>query len=412
MARRDDIRGERVKIGYIAFQYPQLSETFISDEIAELVRRGVDVTVFTLDPPGPRDALVKEVTAAAPTVDCSLPASNLRRLKLFVRLFPLAARRPVAFARAVATAGFSFRKIACLNFLQAGRVALYLKGRDVGLLHGGFADQPATVAMFAAALCGIPFSFAAHSGRDTRRCTTLLGSKIKRSAFVRPVSDFVGNSLRERFGFGEKLVTIRCGIDSRDFAGGERGDGAFKVVTVGRLVREKGISYLLRAAYALKQKRLAVSYRVIGAGPVRDEILALSAALGLDRDVEFLGALSRSAVIAVLREASLFVLPCVGTPEGNMDGLPIAILEAMASGVPVVSTNISGIPEAVEAGAGILVPPGDAEALAGAIEEVYDDSRNGGDGFPAGPRIVEEKFDIEKNVAALARAMKEVASLC
>ncbi|MGD8717886.1 MAG: glycosyltransferase [Candidatus Zixiibacteriota bacterium] len=402
-----------MRIGYIVFAFPQLSETFISGEIAVLERRGVAVTAFTLEPPRPRPSLVEGVEADVPSVDCSLPASNLRRLTVLFRMFSLAVRRPVAFVRTLLSAVFSRRKAVCLNFLQAGKAALHLRRHGVDLLHGGFADQPATVAMFAAALSGLPFSFAAHSGRDTRAEAVMLKQKVRYAAFVRTATRYIQEDLLGRFGGNGKVRAIHCGVDRREF---EKTSAhrrrPFRILSVGNLVEPKGFGYLLRAARRLKERGLAFECVLVGDGPLRRDLEALRDELGVADVVTFAGALSHDDVKERLREAAVFVLPCVPVPGGYMDSSPVVIKEAMASGVPVVSTDISGIPEAVEAGAGILVPPGDAEALAGAIEEVYDDSWNGGGRFPAGPRIVEEKFDIEKNVAAMARAMREVASLC
>ena len=117
---REAASDARLRLAYIVFSFPQLSETFISDEVAALGRRGVDVTVFTLEPPRAPSPLAKEIKVNVPVVDCSLPRSNLRRFLLLVRLFPLAALRPIAFIKAIGFAVSSFRKIVCLKFLQAG----------------------------------------------------------------------------------------------------------------------------------------------------------------------------------------------------------------------------------------------------------------------------------------------------
>jgi glycosyltransferase involved in cell wall biosynthesis len=409
-----DIRDVRVKIGYIAFQYPQLSETFISDEIAELVRQGVEVTVFTLDPPRQRDFLLEDRNVNVPVVDCSLPPSNLRRFLFLVGLFPLAVRRPISFVKSIASAVSSFRKIVCLNFLHAGKVALFLRRNKTDLLHGGFAGDPAAVAMLAAELSGVPFSFAAHAV-GFFVSPILMEEKISKAKLVRAVSHYNKTYLEDHFvkisnHFNSndcvKIKAMHCALDLNKFPLSRNSSSReFRIISVGRLVEKKGFSYLLMALRELNEEGLHFPTTIVGGGPIANELMALKARLNLGEEVDFAGPLSRLAVMVRMRMASVFVLPCIRAANGDMDGLPIAILEAMACGVPVVATNISGIPEAVKEGAGILVPPHDPAALAAAIKEVYDDWRNGGRKFTGGRRVVEEHFDLEKNVAALAWAM-------
>jgi len=403
---RDSEADTSLRLGYIVFSFPQLSETFISDEVSALKSLGVDVTIFTLEPPRAPSPLVKEVKVNVPSVDCSLPSSNLRRFLLLIRLFPLAARRPVGFIKAAVSALPSFKKIVCLNFLQAGKVAQYLRGNEFDLLYGGFADQPATVAMFAAAFAGVRFSFAGHSGRDTCAEAVLLKTKIKRAAFVRTATRYIKKNLAKRFGHTGKLIALHCGIVLHQFPNARRRrQASFTVLSVGNLVEPKGFPYLLRAARELKDRGMGFRCVLVGDGPQRRYLEDLRVELEVGDVVAFVGALSRAEVKELLKGAAVFVLPCVPIRGGYMDSSPVAIKEAMACGVPVVSTDISGIPEAVKEGAGILVPPRDPAALAAAIKEVYDDWRNGGRKFTGGRRVVEKEFDLEKNVASLAGEM-------
>jgi colanic acid/amylovoran biosynthesis glycosyltransferase len=401
-------------VGYIVYDFPRLSETFISDEIAVLGRLGMDITVFTLEPSSSPSPLVGEAKVNVPSVDCSLPNSNVRRLLLLFRLFPLAARRPIGFIRAAALAVSSFRKIVCLNFLQAGKVALFLQRNKTDLLHGGFASDPAAVAMLAAELSGVPFSFAAHAV-GFFVSPILMKEKISKAKLVRAASHYNKTYLEDHFvkisnhfdsNDCEKIRAVHCALDLEKFPLSQNSSSReFRIISVGRLVEKKGFSYLLMALRELNEEGLHLATTIVGDGPLADELMELKARLDLGDEVDFAGPLPRADVIAQLRRASLFVLPCIRAANGDMDASPVVIKEAMACAVPVVSTNVSGIPEAVKDGAGILVAPHDPAALAAAIKEVYDDWRNGGRKFTEGRRIVEERFDLEKNVATLAWAM-------
>jgi glycosyltransferase involved in cell wall biosynthesis len=174
------------------------------------------------------------------------------------------------------------------------------------------------------------------------------------------------------------------------------------LLAVGQLKHKKGLHHLLDACRILVDRGSSFDCEIVGDGPLRGELTARIAELGLRSHVRLLGALPHEVVVERYREASIFVLPCVTGPDGGRDGIPNVILEAMAMGVPVVSTRHSGIPEAVQDGrTGLLVPPGDAEQLAGAIARLLDDGALRERLGSRGRERVREVFDIEANAKAL-----------
>jgi glycosyltransferase involved in cell wall biosynthesis len=246
-------------------------------------------------------------------------------------------------------------------------------------------------------ISGVPFSFTAHA-RDIFEYADPRGlqDKVRAAAAVvaisehgrRHVLDLVGADLAPR------VQLIRNGIDLTYFRprGGEP-DGPLRLLAVSRLVEKKGIDVLLRSAALLLQRGHDVRCQVVGDGPLRPSIVALADSLGITDRVELSGSLDASGVLAAYDEASVVVLPCRMDSNGDQDGLPVSLVEAMAVGVPVVSTLVSGIPELIEDGvSGLLVGPDDPTALAAAIERIHCDGDLRRSMSKAG-RLVAETYD-------------------
>jgi glycosyltransferase involved in cell wall biosynthesis len=177
------------------------------------------------------------------------------------------------------------------------------------------------------------------------------------------------------------------------------------MVSVARLVEKKGHRYLIEACNILVRRGISdFICKIVGDGPLRGELEELSSRLGLSDSVQFFGALPSDKVLLAIEESDLFVLPCVVAKDGDIDGMPNVLIEAMALEKPVISTYVSGIPELVKDGSGILIPPEDSEALARAIEEIYylsyDERKNRG---RKGREIIIEEFDLKKNVSEIKK---------
>ncbi len=285
-----------------------------------------------------------------------------------------------------------------------------IKVRGAEIIHAHFAAGPAASAMVVSELTGIPFAFTGH-GYDLYREPIdwkFHAEKCRRAAFVRCISEFGRRHLLDKTGVDDRdFYVIPCGVDTDRFRpNNEKVDSSSKdgiILTVASLVPPKGIPFLLKAFSDPEIKRLGKKLVIVGDGPMRDELMSEASRLRVD--VEFLGNVQNSEIEKYYRKAEIFVLPCVTAPNGHHDGLPVVMMEAMASGVPVISSNISGIPELVEDGKnGILTPEKDVGAIANAIRTLAQDDDLRGRFSVEGRKKVIEKF----NINDVAKSLKEL----
>ncbi|MBV5329580.1 MAG: glycosyltransferase, partial [Chlorobium sp.] len=237
-------------------------------------------------------------------------------------------------------------------------------------LHIHFAHVPTDIGMYASLLTGIPFSFTAHAN-DIFERGWLLREKIARSKFTATISNYNRNWLISKGCQGEKIQIVRCGIDSSRFTPIplKKIVAPFRIGTIGRMVEKKGFDTLIEAAALLKKKGVDLRLVVAGDGPMRTTLHELVDKLQLQDTVELSGSIANQDVPAWLHTLDLFVLPCREDQNGDMDGIPVVLMEAMLSGIPVISTRISGIPELItDEVSGLLIAPHEPHALARAME--------------------------------------------
>jgi glycosyltransferase involved in cell wall biosynthesis len=384
------------RIGYVLKRYPRLSETFIVTEILAHEAAGMELEIFSLRNPteGRFHAELARVRA---------PVTYLARERI----------RAIELWDALATAARSFPRFkeligeppdASVNeFLQAIELATAVNERGIDHLHAHFATSATTVARLAAALAGVPYSFTAHAkdifhedvaDEDLRR-------KLRDAAFVVTVSRFNAAHLAERFGpDAARVRTIYNGLDLRCFPFTAPADGPPVILGVGRLVEKKGFVDLVEACAILAERGAEFRCRIIGAGDLEEALSERIRARGLADRVEMLGPRPRDEVVAEIRRASVLAAPCIIGSDGNRDGLPTVLLEAMALGTPCISTDVTGIPEAIEDGCtGLLTPQHDPHALADRIARVLDDRALARALATNARRLVERTFDIERNTA-------------
>jgi len=249
----------------------------------------------------------------------------------------------------------------------------------------------------------IPFSFSSHTSYDP----PALHDKLRSAAFVASISEFDRQRLIERG--GQDLVScihvVRCGIplDEWPFRSKLALNDPVRLLSVGALIEKKGHDVLIEASSFLKTAGVRFHCEVIGEGPLRNRLHKLIVDLDLQDVVKLRGALPQSQVREALYASDVFVLGCKSTVDDDMDGIPVSLMEAMAAGVPVVSTRISGIPELVVDGRhGVLVKPGSARDLADAIENLLRSKQRLGQ-MPAVARArIEKVFDQQKEAEKLA----------
>jgi glycosyltransferase involved in cell wall biosynthesis len=271
-------------------------------------------------------------------------------------------------------------------------------------IHAHFVDRAALVALIAGRLLDKPFSATAHAN-DIYVDPVLLSEKIAQAKFIATCTRYNESHLRSMSNAtsARKLKCIYHGLDVSKYHPQWRSRKPRPLLlAVGQLKEKKGFSYLLEACRMLLHRGVEFDCSIVGEGPVRNALETKIAELSLQHRVSLLGSLPHKVVIERYSEATIFVLPCVTATDGDRDGIPNVILEAMAMGLPIVSTRHSGIPEAVDHGrTGLLVPPRDSAALADALAQLIADEELRERLGRCGRRRVVEDFDVETNVMKL-----------
>jgi len=404
-ARPTTERGTAPVIAYLTGEYPKVSHTFIQREVAALRRQGLEIMTCAIRETPPAELTGPEEREAAATTFYALPAAK-RPGRLIADHAGALLRAPRRYLGALGLAlqtrppGAKALLWQLFYFAEAGVLAARLRRAGATRIHNHFADSSCTVAMLAAAMTGLPFSFTMHGPTEFFAVERWrLDEKIARADFVACISHFCRSQLMmlaDPAHWG-KLRIVHCGVEPARYGAGAGRRGAGSIVFVGRLAAVKGAPVLLEAFRAVRAAHPQATLTLIGDGPLRADLEARAAALGLDDAVAFTGYLSQQAVADRLADADVFVLPSFA------EGVPVVLMEAMASGLPVVTTRIAGIPELVEHGvSGLLVPPGDVEALAAALTGLLADPARRARMGAAGRATVAAEFDIEAESAWLA----------
>ena len=300
---------------------------------------------------------------------------------------------------------FRNRVAAFAHFWVACVWARALRADKVSHIHSQWIHSGGTVGMYGAWLMGVPFSFTGHAA-DLYRERVALEDKIRRAEFIVCISEF-----HRKFFLGlgarpEQLQIVYCGIDVTHFSPkpvSELGDGVAHIVSSGRLVQKKGFLYLVEACRLLAARGIAFRCTIGGNGPQEADIRQRIAQHGLEQQVLLTGkALTQEELPGFLQSADIYALPCIWAKDGDVDGLPQMLMEAMACGVPAVSTDLVGIPDLIVNGkTGLLVKPNDAEELADALQDLIQHPHKGRAMAEAGRAIVLQKFEINQALKPL-----------
>ena len=388
------------KLAYLTGEYPRASDTFIQREVAALRALGHEVLTCSIRTTGAEHLVGPEQREEhARTFRLLAAARNpLTLLDAHLRALRHPGRYLSALMLAWRTAprGVKGRAYNLIYFAEAAVLAARLRREGVEHLHNHIAMASCTVAMLASALSGIPYSFTIH-GPDIFFDPRLwrIDEKAAWARFVACISDFCRSQLMcfAAPAHWDKLHVVHCGIDPDRYRIAPH-DGQ-TLLFVGRLAGVKGVPILLEAMAALKARHPALRLVLIGDGPERATLEALAKPLG--DSVSFLGYRSQSEVAEALAQADVFALPSFA------EGVPVVLMEAMAAGVPVVATQIAGIPELVRHGdSGLLVPPGDAEALTEAIDALLASADRRRAMGSAGRATVAAEFNIHREAARLS----------
>ncbi len=415
-------------VAYVMNGFPRLSETFIAHEIHQLERLGQSLRLYSVK--REREPLVHPVVGAIRAPLVYLPeASSLSGTSLLPWLranlgtfWPahaaLLKQRPLAWLHTATSAfalalqhrpsAFTLRKVFIKEFLQAGWIANAVR-RDSAVthLHGHFCHGVATITWFASRLSGLPFSFTAHAKdiyQPELNPGRLLERKLGAARFVATCTCANAQVLRARHPRPDDVHAIYHGLDTEFFSPRPAAtvDDRPLVLAVGRLVEKKGFDQLIAACALLKRRGASFRCLIVGEdGDAGDALRAQIAALDVADVVQLQGAVAQDALREIYRGAHAFALPCRITADGDRDGFPNVLAEAMAMGVPVVTTPISGIPEMIDDGQHGLLVEGDAASLADAIERLLTDSALHARLARAARERICERFDSRRTTLAL-----------
>ena len=405
----------QLKIAYLAPEIPALSATFVYNEILGLEKSGYRVVPLSVHlPHSPAEGDALGDLGSRTEYLYRTPKSKVLQDNLY-----LLASRPVRYLRVLASAVGDAGRVGRFNrvglgllyrFFVAAGVARILLDENCTHLHVHFAHIPTDIAMYAAGISAIPFSFTAHAN-DLFERGWLPEQKVRRAEFAVTISEHNRQFLIEKGCPGNKIHVVRCGVDPGAFAAGHgRSPHPIpKIGTLGRMVEKKGIDDLIRACQILKDQNRAFHLEIAGDGPMQSELQALVSDGDLAEQVHFKGPLAHEQVPEWLQGLDMFVLACKKDRYGDMDGIPVVLMEAMLAGVPVISCRISGIPELIEDGkSGLLAEPGNPVDLADAIARLLHDDNLQNDFRTNAMATVQAEFELSKNVAVLDKLFREV----
>lgn len=354
---------------YVVKVYPRFSETFIVTEVLAREAQGERIAIAALRPTD--DARFHPELARV-----QAPVHHLPRPQRPAALWELLRGADEALAAAIARELPALLAADVDDAAQAVALAALVRREGYAHLHAHFASSATAVARLAARLAGVPYSCTAHAKDIFHESVRLddLRERMGEAAYVATVSEYNVRHLRALLPeHASRIHLVRNGIELARFPYRPPAPrvGPLRVLAVGRLVEKKGFDVLLRALAAARARGVDATLDLAGDGELAGELARLVTALGLEGAVRLLGPVPQDRVAELLERADLFAAPCVVGADGNADGLPTVLLEAMATGVPCVATAVTGIPEVVVDGrTGILLEPGDVDALADAIARV------------------------------------------
>ena len=395
----------RLKVAYIVSRFPHLPETFILREMIALEGKDIQVELFPL--------IIQKQKVVHP--DAQKWLSRLHHIRLF-SLGTLAANLRTILHQPGNYFSILFQIIwfnlsnpkffirAAFIFPVVVKMAEEMSAQAISHIHAHYATHPALAAFIISRLTRIPFSVSVHA-HDIFVDHTKLKKKLQKAVFIRSISEFNRDYLSAYCGkwIEEKAYVIHCGILPAMYQQAtKRSSNQFKVISIGSLQPYKGYEYLIRMCKKLKDQDYQFTCAIIGGGELRGDLFRKTEKLDLLDVVEFLGPKTESEVAEFLAQSHCYVQPSIVTRTGKMEGIPVAIMEALVCKLPVIAANISGIPELIEDHqTGLLVPPSDPQALADKIIWVINHPEESKKMADNGYKRVCTDFDLEKNTSQL-----------
>jgi glycosyltransferase involved in cell wall biosynthesis len=403
---------KQLNIAYLTGEYPRATDTFIQREVAGLRDQGLNVLTCSIRKTGVEHLVGPEQYQEARTTFYILDAARapFRMLGAHFRAFW---RSPRKFASAVKLAnqtsapGFRARLYQMFYFVEAVVLADHMQHNGVTHLHNHIAKASCTVAMLASRISGIPYSFTLH-GPDIffEPMRWRLDAKIANASFVACISNYCRSQamIFSEADHWSKLHIVHCGVNPARYRQDPQGKRRISknLLFVGRLAAIKGLPVLFSIIPDLYLKHPDLKLTLVGDGPDRVSLTKQARELGLESCIEFAGYRSQSDVAELLNDTDILILPSFA------EGVPVVLMEAMAAEVPVITSQIAGIPELVDHGvSGLLIPPGDENALAQSIDRLLADGALRRKMGKAGRCKVMAEFDIAKETVWLADILRQ-----
>ncbi len=404
------------RVAYMMSRFPKLTETFVLDEMLQMENLGVDVRVYPLW--REKASTVHAETAAYTQRANFLPTLNFEILRdSLYWLFTSPARYLATFFTVCWANRSSLRFLtgSLAIFPKCATFARRMRAENIDHIHAHFASHPAAAAFIVNKLTNIPWSFTAH-GSDLHRCQAMLEEKVLSAAFTVTVSSYNKKFILEHTSraSADRVHVIHCGVDPQRFCRNKPLDtqpNTINIVCTGTLHEVKGQRYLLQACASLKARNWHC--HLIGDGPDRQKLQALADDLKISNQVTFHGNCERGRVLALLQEMHICCVPSVPTQNGRREGIPVAMMEAAAFSIPIVASNLSGIPEfVIHHETGLLCEPKDAQGICSALAHLlsHDDERERL-GQQAREKLVHE-FSLANTANSLYKLIKAEPASC
>jgi len=362
-------------VGLLVKTYPKISETFILEEILGLERHGLRLHIFSLRRPS--DVISHTATEAVRAPVSYLPPDGVLDVTAVIAAHvALIVKSPWRYLKTLLFVLRREEPNRTRAFLQAGYLANRLSKAGIAHLHAHFASEPAGVAELVSKLAPISYSISAHAKDIYLSPPGSLRRKIRGARFTVTCTEYNRNQLSGIAGPEATVLRMYHGIDLSRFRPARISDSQPErplVLSVGRLREKKGFAVLIEACRLLRDAGIAMRCQIVGYGEEHDRLKLLISRHALEDTVHLVGKMTHDELIELYRQTTVFALPCQVASDGDRDGIPNVLLEALGMEIPVISTSVSGIPEVIRDGVnGLMIAPHDAQGLADAIRRLLD----------------------------------------
>jgi colanic acid/amylovoran biosynthesis glycosyltransferase len=394
------------RLAYVVSRFPHLPETFILREMVELERLGWSISLYPLI--SQRQTVIhqdakdwerraRKISFFAPPIGAANIKSFAKDPGLYLRTWFMVLRNNLSEP--------SMLMRALILYPKAIWMAEQMQKEGVGHIHAHYATHPALAAWIIHQFTGIKYSVTVHA-HDIFVHKAMLATKLRDASFVVAISEFNREFIAREVGewVRPKTHVIHCGVNPDLYHPGVKAaQKVFKLVSIGSLQLYKGQEILIRACKLLNERGIPYQCDIIGGGDLHKKLQDIITELGLENRVNLLGAKTQEEISELLPQADCYIQPSIITSSGKMEGIPLALMEAMACSLPVVASDLSGIPELVKPGiTGYLVPPGNISALADQIAYIFNNPNQAVETAQNGQTFVAQSFNLFTQARKLA----------